>query len=115
MRNNVDMKLYEQIDIDFIPIVNVDTYILINNFYGTSNYEKMRNLRKNRNTRPKSDQCSFLSTGVDLNRNYGYKFEFNSESGGSNDPCAEDHRGTKAFSEPETQAIKNFIENNSQI
>ena len=39
--------------------------------------------------------------GVDLNRNYGYKFGV-TETGSSRDPCAEDYRGPYAFSEPET-------------
>lgn len=48
--------------------------------------------------------------GVDLNRNYGYKWGYNSV-GSSNDPTSELYRGPSAFSEPETQAVKWFCEN----
>ena len=47
-------------------------------------------------------------SGVDLNRNYGFKFGFDSK-GSSDDPCDETYRGSQAFSEKETQAIRNLI------
>lgn len=50
--------------------------------------------------------------GVDLNRNYGYKFGSTYDKGSSSDPCGEDYRGPYAFSEPETQAIRNLVEAN---
>jgi len=45
--------------------------------------------------------------GVDLNRNYGYKW---GGKGAGKDPQSETYRGASAFSEPETQAVKAFIE-----
>ena len=48
------------------------------------------------------------ANGVDLNRTYGFKFNYDQE-GASNHPCEEDYRGESAFSEPETIAIKDFI------
>lgn len=45
--------------------------------------------------------------GVDLNRNYGYQWNATCDSG-SSDPQAEDFRGPSPFSEPETQAIRDF-------
>jgi len=45
--------------------------------------------------------------GVDLNRNYGYQWNATVQSG-STDPSAEDYRGLAPFSEPETQAIRDF-------
>lgn len=50
--------------------------------------------------------------GVDLNRNYGYMWAYD-DVGSSPAPAAETYRGTAAFSEPETQAIKWFIENHN--
>ncbi|MES2768606.1 MAG: M14 family metallopeptidase, partial [Bdellovibrionota bacterium] len=50
--------------------------------------------------------------GVDLNRNYGYKW---GGEGSSNDPGSDIYRGPAPFSEPETQAIKNFVENRKNI
>ncbi len=46
--------------------------------------------------------------GVDLNRNYEYKFSAD-DGGSSGAPCSEDFRGTRAFSEPETRAIRDFL------
>lgn len=58
-------------------------------------------IRKNRRIDP---SCDIVSGGVDLNRNYDFKFALD-ERGSSGDPCQEDYRGEYAFSEPETQAI----------
>ena len=44
--------------------------------------------------------------GVDLNRNFGYHW---GGPGASDDPCSDFFRGSGAFSEPESQAIKNFL------
>lgn len=46
------------------------------------------------------------SYGVDLNRNYGYQW---GGSGSSGDPFSEIYRGPTSFSEPETQAARDFI------
>jgi len=42
--------------------------------------------------------------GIDLNRNYDWQFNMNSEdsSSSSSDPCSEIYKGPKPFSEPET-------------
>jgi len=47
------------------------------------------------------------SYGVDLNRNFGYMWGYNNV-GSSGTPSSETYRGTALFSEPETQAIRNF-------
>jgi carboxypeptidase T len=47
------------------------------------------------------------STGVDLNRNYSKWF---GGPGSSGNPSDETYRGPAAFSEPETQAIRNFFD-----
>ncbi|HMP31616.1 MAG TPA: M14 family zinc carboxypeptidase, partial [Saprospiraceae bacterium] len=46
--------------------------------------------------------------GVDLNRNYGYKWGYDNE-GSSINPASETYRGPSAFSEPETQAMSSFV------
>jgi carboxypeptidase T len=46
--------------------------------------------------------------GVDLNRNYGYKWGFDN-LGSSPSPAAADYRGKAAFSEPETQAVRDLF------
>ena len=66
----------------------------------------MKMIRKNRNV---DKSCSSVSGGVDLNRNYGYKWGLDNE-GSSDDPCDEGYRGKAPFSEPETQAIRDWFE-----
>ena len=44
--------------------------------------------------------------GTDLNRNHNFKWV---GGGSSTDPCDETYRGPSAASEPETQAIQNFV------
>ncbi|OGU68636.1 MAG: hypothetical protein A2W30_03865 [Ignavibacteria bacterium RBG_16_36_9] len=43
--------------------------------------------------------------GIDLNRNFGYMWGYDN-IGSSPDPCSETYRGALAFSEPESQAIR---------
>ena len=46
--------------------------------------------------------------GVDLNRNYGFKYGYD-DIGSSDIGCYEDFRGDSAFSEPETQAMRDLV------
>ena len=46
--------------------------------------------------------------GVDLNRNFGFKYAYDS-IGSSSRGCSEEYRGTAAFSEPETRAIRDLV------
>lgn len=52
------------------------------------------------------------SFGVDLNRNYGWGW---GGPGASSDPSDDTYRGPSAFSEPETLAVKAFIEAHPNI
>jgi carboxypeptidase T len=45
--------------------------------------------------------------GIDLNRNFGYQWGYDN-NGSSPDPCSETYRGASAFSEPESQAIRDL-------
>ncbi len=47
--------------------------------------------------------------GVDLNRNFGYEWGHD-DFGSSPNPSSSTYRGTDPFSEPESQAIRNFTE-----
>lgn len=81
----------------FVPCVNPDGYV----------YNEMTNpnggglWRKNRREIPGN------GTGVDLNRNYGHQWAHDN-IGSSSNPISETYRGTDAFSEPETMAIREF-------
>ncbi len=46
--------------------------------------------------------------GVDLNRNYGFAWGYDN-TGSSPDPGSETYRGSAAFSEPEVQALRDFV------
>jgi hypothetical protein len=51
-------------------------------------------------------------SGVDLNRNYDYRWKDSScDSGWTTDTTLEDYPGTAPFSEPETQAFREFMKN----
>ena len=57
---------------------------------------------------PKGDpKCDGVDQGVDLNRNWFTSWEMNK---GLVDPCAEFNAGTEPFSEPETRALRDFLE-----
>ncbi|MBD3331291.1 hypothetical protein GF356_00455 [candidate division GN15 bacterium] len=47
------------------------------------------------------------SFGVDLNRNWGYEWGYD-DYGSSSDPSSNTYRGTAPFSEPATQALRDF-------
>lgn len=82
-----------RIDWYILPVTNPDGY--------EYSHTTDRLWRKSR-AATSSAQCR----GVDLNRNYGYKW---GGKGVSKSPCTEIFGGTGPFSEPETQAIRNFL------
>lgn len=90
-------------DIFIIPNVNPDGSEFD---IGTGDYQMWRKNR-NRNGNAKK-QCM----GVDLNRNYSYGW---GTGGSSKDPCSDIYMGPQAFSEPETQAIKKFVESRPNL
>jgi len=78
-----------------LPSANPDGYMY--------SHEEDRMWRKTR-----SDTGSiFGCKGVDPNRNWGYHF---GEAGVSHDKCSDVYCGEEAFSEPEMQNIKKFVE-----
>jgi carboxypeptidase T len=89
------VTMLETREINIIPMVNPDG---VEYDIASGDYQGWRkNRRKNANG----------TFGVDLNRNYSYKW---GEKGASGSPSSDTYYGTAAFSEPETQAIKRFIE-----
>lgn len=89
-------------EIYFIPCINPDGY----EYNRQTNPSGGGMWRKNR--RLNSDN----SYGVDLNRNFGYMWGINN-TGSSGTPSSETYRGTAPFSEPETQAIRDFTNSKS--
>ena len=84
-------------EIFFVPVVNPDGYV----YNQTTDPNGGGFWRKNRSNN--GGGCF----GVDLNRNYPYGW--GDDLGSSNDPCSETFRGSSANSEPESQAVKNFV------
>lgn len=89
--------LIEHTEMYFIPCINPDGYL----YNETNNPQGGGLWRKNR--RPNADG----TFGVDLNRNYGFQWGYDNE-GSSPAPGSEVYRGTQGFSEPETQAVRDF-------
>lgn len=79
-----------------VPLVNPDGYVYSR---GTDRY-----WRKNR--RRLSDKC----VGVDLNRNFGFRWEVGAAL--FSEECHPGFRGYAPFSEPETRALRTVFDNN---
>ncbi|MBM4113427.1 MAG: hypothetical protein FJ253_08680 [Phycisphaerae bacterium] len=84
--------ILSQCEVIIVPVVNPDGYHF--------SWVDTRLWRKNR--RDNGDG----TFGVDLNRNWGYEW---GGQGSSGNPNSETYRGTAPFSEPETQAMRDFI------
>lgn len=94
------VNLMDSRDIHIIPAVNPDgkAYDIQDGSY------KMWRKSRSRNANG--------TFGTDLNRNYGYKW---GTGGSSTNPNSDTYMGTKPFSEPETLAIKNYVEAHTNI
>lgn len=92
--------LLDNRDIYVIPMVNPDGAEFD---IKTGSYKWQRkNMRPNRTSK----------IGVDLNRNYGYQW---GTGGSSDEPSSEIYMGPAPFSEPETQAVKAFVEGHPNL
>ncbi len=90
----------------FVPIMNPDGY----DYTWTNN----RLWRKNRrNNAGSGSGCN--NFGVDLNRNWGYQWGTLPQGGSSGSCSNETYRGPSAFSEPETQVMRDYIIANPRI
>jgi carboxypeptidase T len=81
-----------------VPVYNADGYEYNHQTYPNGGGMWRKNRRNN------GSGCY----GIDLNRNYSYQWGYDN-IGSSPDPCDETYRGTGPFSEPESQAIRDFI------
>lgn len=88
-------SLLETTEIIIVPIVNPDGYEYTYAIGGD------RFWRKNRRNNPGS--CE----GVDLNRNWGH--EWNGGDSTSDNTCSDVYVGPDVFSEPEVQAMRDFV------
>ncbi len=95
--DNLITWLINNREIYFVPVMNPDGYVYNSDSGGAS-----ANWRKNR----RIIQSPYV--GVDLNRNYGYKWAYDN-IGSSPNPSNEAYRGPERFSEPETRVIRDFM------
>ncbi|PAV79516.1 hypothetical protein WR25_08318 [Diploscapter pachys] len=98
-------KLMDHIEFYILPVMNPDGY----------EYSRLKNRMWRKNRRPATcRRRHFHSTlccaGVDLNRNFDW---FWGSAGASNDPCHETYGGPQSFSEPESMAVRDFLEENT--
>jgi len=90
--------LLDEFEIQIVPMTNPDGRLMVEANLG-SYWRK--------NTDNANGCASALYYGTDLNRN----FSFNWDSGGSSaDPCDETYMGPSAASEPEVQALQNYLD-----
>jgi hypothetical protein len=105
----------------FIPAVNPDGYESnrLNRPNGGGNQRK----NSNNAGANKCSRSSYDTMGVDLNRNYATCWSGDcptnhdkikhSDCGSSKNQCDEDYRGSGVFSEPESRAIRDFVQRHS--
>ncbi len=90
-------RLINQTEMYFIPVINPDGHA----YNQQTNPDGGGMWRKNRRDNGNGE------FGVDLNRNYSYKWGYN-DAGSSPNPSDNNYRGSNPFSEPETQNIRDF-------
>ncbi len=88
--------LVDHREIHFIPVVNPDGYVYNEIIDPNGGGLWRKNRRRNS-----------ASYGVDLNRNYSSSF--GNSIGASSNPASNSYHGTSAFSEPETQAVRDYV------
>ena len=100
--NNQKVKnIVDNLELYFVPCINPDGYL----YNETTNPNGGGMWRKNR--RDNGDG----TFGVDLNRNYGYEWGID-DLGSSPNTSSDAYRGSSAFSEEETQAIRHLCVKN---
>ena len=94
-------ELLEDNELWFIPVANPDGY---DHSFNPNQRLWRKNLRDNNGNGQLNP-----GEGVDLNRNYPYKWGYDNE-GSSPDPSSDTYRGPTPGSEPETQALDRFVD-----
>ncbi|MGW1060280.1 M14 family zinc carboxypeptidase [Micromonospora rubida] len=89
-------RLLNTTELWFLPVVNPDGY---DHTFTPGNRLWRKNLRDN-----DGDGRITTADGVDLNRNFGYRWGYDNE-GSSPEPNSDTYRGTAPGSEPETKAL----------
>jgi len=97
-------QIVDSSEIWFIPLLNPDGHKLV---IDQSDVWWRKNIRDN-NDNHSIDTASYGNgyDGVDLNRNYSYMW---GNISASDDPYSVTYHGSEPFSEPETQALRDFL------
>ena len=93
-------KILETRQLWFIPAINPDGLVYNQQIAPNGGGLQRKNMRQT---------CPSSPTGVDLNRNYSFQWGLD-DQGSSGDGCNETYRGSSSFSEPETQAVRDFVD-----
>ncbi|MDG4831448.1 M14 family zinc carboxypeptidase [Solwaraspora sp. WMMD1047] len=93
-------QLVDTTELWFVPVANPDGYDFT---FTEGNRLWRKNLRDNN-----GDGQITAGDGVDLNRNFAYKWGYDNE-GSSPDPASETYRGPGPNSEPETKALNRLF------
>ncbi|WP_332291873.1 M14 family zinc carboxypeptidase [Aquincola agrisoli] len=112
--------LLENYETDANARMMVDTnryHLVIHNPDGRKLAEQDISARQRKNTNYETARCTTtsggvantLSSGVDLNRNYPFGWATGGTGGSDGNTCGETYRGTGPASEPETQAVLNYM------
>ncbi|WP_422090411.1 M14 family zinc carboxypeptidase [Tenacibaculum ovolyticum] len=99
-------NLVDNNELYFIPIVNPDGLRWNEHVAPNGGGMQRKNLRPNTG----GTGNTAVNRGVDLNRNFDY-FWGTAGSGSSGTPTSESYRGPSAFSEPESQILRDFVLN----
>lgn len=91
-------SLLNGLEIYVIPILNPDGHTVVTTAQDTSWRKNLRD-----NDMDGDIDIEDRSDGVDLNRNYDFRWEY-----GNDDPSSSYYRGPYPFSEPETRAIRDL-------
>ncbi|MGW0821273.1 M14 family zinc carboxypeptidase [Streptomyces sp. NPDC002845] len=102
-KNKRIKKLVDSTELWFVLSANPDGYDWTHDPDGDRQWRK--NMRDNN-----GDGAHTIGDGVDLNRNFAYKWGYDDE-GSSPNPTSQTYRGTGPNSEPETKALDAFLKN----
>jgi hypothetical protein len=118
-RNPYIGHLVDNREIWLVPLINPDGHERvfsgdINAVLTSIDYADPVYWRKNMSDNNNNGFFDAVADGVDLNRNFGYQFGFDN-IGSSPSIYSDVYRGPYAFSEPESQVIRDFVEQHSFV
>ncbi len=90
------------------PTINPDGHAYVFTGSSPASYNDPMWWRKNKRDNNNNGVFEPSEDGVDLNRNFGYQWGYDN-LGSSPVPSSQTYRGTGPFSEPESQAIRDFV------